>query len=161
MDTNIISTFAKVERLDLLYSLFEGLTVATSSSVFLEIRHAEEKGYSFCNGIIDLVHENRLHVLSPSSEEYQIARTLPKSFGLGERDSLAIALDRKAIFVTNEKKVVNFCEKKGVTVLTLNQLLRALWELKILSKKDVMKLMNEMEDKDNLIITSKDSILDE
>ncbi len=161
MDTNIISTFAKVERLDLLSILFKGLTVAISGSVYIEIRHAEEKGYLFCKGIMDLVHQRKLQVISPSPEEYLSSKTLPKSFGLGERDSIAIAINRKVVFVTNEKKVVNYCEKKGVDVLTLNQLLRALWELKIISKDDVRELIDDMENKDNLIITSKEDILSE
>lgn len=161
MDTNILSTFGKVERLDLLASLFEGMTIGISESVCNEIRHAEEKGHAFCRDIIELVDAGKIKVLSPTPDEARTAGSLPGSFGLGERDSVAMAIARKAVFVTNEKKVRNYCERRGVDVLTLGQLLRALWELRKMTKKEVKALMGNMERKDNLIITSKKEILDD
>jgi hypothetical protein len=78
---------------------------------------------------------------------------------VGELDSIAIVYHRKTIFVSNEKKVLNFCEKEKIIALSLNVLLRSLWEEKILTKTQVKALMEEIEAKDNLIIHSKEEIL--
>lgn len=143
----------------MLNSLFEGMTLAISASVHLEIRHADEKGYSFCGSILDMIDNKTLAILIPDHEEILTTKILPRSFGLGERDSIAIAVHRNAIVLTNERKVINFCERNGVDALSLDQLLRALWELHILSKKEVADLMDEMEKKDNVSIQSKEEIL--
>ena len=43
MDTNILSTFAKVGRMALLLRLLDGFNVAISANVFSEVRKAHDK----------------------------------------------------------------------------------------------------------------------
>jgi predicted nucleic acid-binding protein len=160
IDTNILSTFGKIEKLNLLSSVF-GNKLAVSSNVFDELRSAKDCGYDFADTIFEMIKNGELHVLSPDEKELMITFDIPDSFGSGERDSVAICRNRGYAFLSNEKKVKNFCEKKGVVCIDLNGILKALWKFKILSKDDVLELINEIEHKDNVIVTSKDGILEE
>ena len=100
-------------------------------------------------------------MLSPDEKELMITFDIPDPFGSGERDPVAICRNRGYSFLSNEKKVKNFCEKKGIVCIDLNGILKALWKFKILSKDDVLELINEIEHKDNVVVTSKDGILEE
>lgn len=157
LDTNVLSTFGKINRLNLLFDIFKE-DICISSNVLDEIKNADEQGYSFADKVISLIDEGKIMVISSSQEERQYMVTLPLSFGSGERDSVAIAKKRRGVFVTNEKRLWNFCETEEIDFLTLNNLLKLLWKDKILTKEEVRKLIDEIEEKDNIVIVSKDEI---
>ena len=83
---------------------------------------------------------------------------LPKYFGKGELDSIAICTRRNYILLSNERKVIKFCEENEIDHFDLNGILSALWRFDIVSKEDVVQLIKEMEEKDNLKIVSKEEI---
>ena len=105
IDTNILSAFAKIDRLELLFKVFN---------------------------------------------EYMLMLQLPKYLGKGELDSIAICTRRNYILLSNERKVISFCEENEIDHFDLNGILNALWILDIVSKEEVVQIINEMEDKDNL-----------
>ena len=84
---------------------------------------------------------------------------LPINFGYGERDSVIIAQRRAMVFVTNERRVINYCRNEKINCLWLEKILRFLWKEHILSKEEVKRAMDEIEEKDKLIISSKDEVL--
>lgn len=158
IDTNILSTFAKVNKARLLLKLFNK-KICVSVNVFEEIKKAQELGYGFANKVIEFVKKHNIRIVSANEKE--ILMELPNCFGLGEKDSIAICKNRNHTFVSNELRVINYCKENKIQNLTLNNILHSLWKLKILSKEEVKRLMNEMEEKDNLIITSKKEILED
>ena len=111
IDTNILSTFAKINRLDILFEVLGDDTLHISPNVLTELRFALDRGYEFCNEIFRLVDKKKIHVVSLTHEEHVLALKLPRIFGKGELDSLALCLSRKWKMVTNERKVVNFCKE--------------------------------------------------
>ncbi|MAF35671.1 hypothetical protein CL622_00955 [archaeon] len=161
LDTNILSTFARIDRFDLLYDIFEDSQLYISPNVYMEIKHAEIIGYIHAKKVIDALDQEKITIIHLSRQAKKEIPSLPKSFGKGELDSVAIAKSNKSIFITNEKKVVNYCQKNQIDVITLNSLLRYLWEEKILTKQQVKDLIDEIELKDRLVITAKKEIFDE
>ncbi|HLD42526.1 MAG TPA: hypothetical protein VJB08_00890 [Candidatus Nanoarchaeia archaeon] len=161
IDTDILSTFGKIDKMLLLFSVFREKRLFISPNVFNEITKADELGYEYAKQILNLVKTNSITMVRLSQEESSYKRTLPKSFGRGESDSIAVAKIRNAVFLTNEKKVLNFCEKHGVAALTLNSILRYLWEEEIRTKEYVKELIEEIEKKDKIIVPSKDKIFEE
>lgn len=156
VDTNILSTFAKVNQLDLLEEVLGNFHI--SPNVLEEVKRAEELGYTHAGEILKWVRNDRILIACPREEEVEAMDKLPPSFGRGEKDCLAIALKRDALFVTNEGKVLNYCERNGVDCARLNTILRKLWKKEGLEKEDVRNLIKEIEKKDNLVVTDKDSI---
>lgn len=57
LDTNIISTFSKIEKLELLYYVFNINILYISPSVYSEIMKAKDKGYAFVNHV-ELLQKN-------------------------------------------------------------------------------------------------------
>ncbi|MBI2663847.1 hypothetical protein HYX10_00710 [Candidatus Woesearchaeota archaeon] len=158
LDTNILSTFGKIGRLGLLFEAL-GDNLVVSPNVLSEVKKAKELGYDHAKIVYSIFAKGKIRVVQMSDNESAYAGTLPKSFGSGERDTASIAKCRKAAVVTNEKKIINFCQREGIAVISLNSVLRHLWAGKILSKSQVEQLIDEMELKDNLIIISREEIL--
>ena len=157
VDTNILSTFGKVGRIKLLFELFQ-TKLSVSSNVFCEISIAYEKGYSFAESVLDCIKNEKIDVVAVEQEDLFSMLDLPRSFGPGERDSIAICENRGYVFLSNEKKVYNYCKKHGIQCLLLPHLLKSLWKENILNKEDVKELITEIESKDNIVIVDKDSI---
>ena len=63
--------------------------------------------------------------------------------------------------MTNEKKVINYCGREGIGYITLNHILRLLWDVGILSKDEVKNLVGEIETKDRIVITSREGVFEE
>jgi len=56
---------------------------------------------------------------------------------------------RKITLLTNERSVKNWCVKEDIKYADLPDLLRACWQSKVMSKKEVKTLTEEIEEKDN------------
>lgn len=160
VDTNILSTFGKVDKFNLLLNIFEE-EFYISPNVLEELKEADKLGHGYVRKILSFISEGRIKVVSLSDEMFDLMKDLPRSFGLGERDSIAAAKINKASFVTNENKLLNFCEREGITAISLNSILRYLWKEGILTKEQVKHLIEEIETKDNIIIMSKEEIIEE
>ncbi|MBI4141854.1 hypothetical protein HY484_02945 [Candidatus Woesearchaeota archaeon] len=161
IDTNILSTFAKIRKLESLLKIFEGKRVCISCNVLEEIKQAVGLGYVYASPIINLSMSKKIEIIELTKEEYLLSLSFPKNFGKGERDSLAIAKKRSWVFITNEKRVLNYCNDENISAVSLNSLLRLLWEEKIQTKEQVKDIINEIETKDSLIIQSKKDIIEE
>lgn len=159
VDTNILSTFARVNKLSLLFELFKHDEIAISPNVLQEINDTKARNFSYAEKLINLINENKIKVISLKQEEELLAYNLPTNFGSGEKDSIAVAKKRNCLFLTNERKLINYCQREEIDCLWLDKLLRVLWRDNILTKEQVRELIDEIEEKDSLIITSKDEIL--
>lgn len=71
------------------------------------------------------------------------------------------AKKRKGVFLSNDKRVINYCKKKDITCFDLCDILAALWKFKILKKDEVKEIIDEIEKKDNVFIPLKDIIFEE
>lgn len=161
IDTDILSAFAKIERLDLLFQIFKGRPVCIAPSVFQEICNGVNDGYSSLKDILNLVHSKEIRILPLTETEIMERLSLPQSLGAGEMDSLLICKHRGLLLATNDKKVIKFCEDKGIRYIALNALLRMVWKNSILTKEEVKALIAEIEKKDRITILKQDEIFAE
>ena len=161
LDTNIVSTFAKIDSLDLLFQVLKRDELFLSNSVLHELEDARFAGFEFVNSVFELIASNRISISSMTDEEMRWSMQLPSSFGKGERDSLAICRFREGIFFTNERKVINYCERESISAVDLPTILRYLWKSNCLDKKEVEKLIILIETKDNIRFKDPNFILED
>ena len=150
LDTNIISTFAKIDRMNLIFEIGRKKKFGISTNVLHELEDARSIGLNFVNKVFELIDKKKISIFSMSDKEIMWSMNLPSSFGKGERDSLAICKFRKGIIFTNERKIINFCERESIAVLDLPSFLRYLWKSGLKSKDEVKKVIKIIEDKDNI-----------
>ena len=158
LDTNILSTFCKIRRLSLIFEVLKKEVLYISPNVFKELKKARDKGYSFSNNAFESIKNNRLQVINLTPEEKTETIKIPSSFAAGERDSIVVCKKRSWIFITNEKKVINYCKKQGIMYFDLIDILKAMHEFMGYSKEDIRSLIEEIEKKDNILIKNKEEI---
>ena len=145
LDTDILSTFARVKRLDVLNRLFEKAILP--ASVMSELKRAEIR-------IGDLHSE----VAKLTRDELLALKGMDVRLGRGERECLAIAEHRDFLMASNDRIVHSICEKEGVDYLNLPRLVRFAILKKVVSREEAKHLINLIEHEENTIIVGKDQI---
>ena len=115
-DSDILSSFAAAKGLPLLFKALQEEVIYIPPSVYRELLAGLEYGVSYLTSVIDLVEENQLRILELTKQEQEQMATLPGSFGVGEREAIAICLQRGATLLCNEKRVVDYCLQETMIV---------------------------------------------
>jgi len=160
IDNNILSTFCRVDQLDLLFRLFPKDSLGVPPAVYDELTEAVRLGCHFLEPAARLIDQGRLEIVPLTANEIAAKPKLPGSFGAGDADCVVIAQQRTTPLLTNDRRVRNFCREQSLTVFDLPQLLRALWENGVLSRNRVRRLADEMEAAENMVIRNKDAIFE-
>jgi predicted nucleic acid-binding protein len=147
-----------VEALDLLLSLIAGEEVALTPAVYAELAAGVREGRLFLPSALDLVEEGRLKLVPLTAEEVVQRQQLPTSLDDGEAESITICPTRSAAFITNDKRARNNCRTAGVEVFDIVEVLRSLWKLGVCRKRDVRRLVADIEAKEGLVIKNKEQI---
>ena len=158
VDTDVLSVFAKIQHLELLFDVFNQDSLNIAAAVEDEIRVGISKGFYFPLDIIALGKQKRICTHHPTIVDQAFMGSLPQTLGAGERESMAICKRLTAIFVSNERRVKHHCGENRIDCVNLAEILRALWELKILTQDDVRELIKEIEIKDHLKFRTIDPI---
>ena len=157
LDTDILSTFSRVNRLNLIRSLFSKSEFYISTRNKAELLEAKRLGYKF----IERALKFNLTTLIPNENEkaeFQRLKEEKKSLGLADVESLILAKYRNLVLLTNDTNVQKKAIKLGVSYFNLPMILRELWKQDILTKEDTNKLISKIEKEDNIIIVDKDVI---
>ena len=159
MDTDILSIFAKIQRLTLLFTVFDQETLNIAFAVENEIKTGVSKGFHFSEDIIALHTQRRIQTYHATTIDQAFINLLPQTLGVGERESMALCKRFSATFVSNDRRVMHHCQTNGIHCINLVDILRLLWELQILTQTDVQEVITEIEMKDRLKFRTTDPIL--
>ncbi|MBM4461465.1 MAG: hypothetical protein FJ011_27530 [Chloroflexi bacterium] len=110
-DTNILSTFAKVNQLALLFRLFGDERIGIVPAVYAEFQAGVKKGYADLQVVIKLIQQGQIDLAALTAQEVFWASALPVSFDAGERETLAVAKSRGCSILTNENQIKNWCRR--------------------------------------------------
>lgn len=94
LDNDILSIFAKIKRLDLLHTLFGEELLYIASGVLEEIQAGLVEGYSYPQYVLEEIAIGKIKILYLNERELGEMRELPETFGLGEKESVAVCKGR-------------------------------------------------------------------
>jgi predicted nucleic acid-binding protein len=154
VDTDILSTFAKVKKLGLLPRLFPKSRILICPSVNLEIKKGVELG------LLRYSHRRNFIAIKLDTRERATAREFreDRNLGSGDAECLAVAQNRNCLLLTNDRKAEKAADSLSIDHLNLPLLLRELWRSHVMPKSRVVKLMDEIERKDNVIIKNRELV---
>ena len=109
LDTSIISTFALISAMDLLYALFSNEDLGVTPAVYTELVVGVREGRHFLQVAVAQVESGRLKLFMLTAEEFMQRLRLPTSLGSGEAESIVFCQSHGAAFVTNDRRARNFC----------------------------------------------------
>ena len=153
IDADVLSTFAKVKRLDLLAKVFGKSELLICPAVLSDLKRSKS------DLVRDVAASNLFHHASLSRQEQQLLEKIYSSMilGLGESECIALCKTRNDVFVTNDRKAGEMAEQIGVSVVDLETILYSLKDL--LDKNQLKQLITNIESKGRVIIVNKDKIL--
>jgi len=159
LDCDIVSTLAKIDKIDLLAGIFKDSRLVIPNAVYVELLEAERIGFIFTEKIFNSQIEITTMIGSELTDFKNIVQN--KKIHHGEAEGIVIARNRNGVFLTNDRVAVKFCEQNGVAVLDLKDILKITARKKIVDENEMIKLMKDIEVKDNTVIVERDEILEE
>ncbi|MBA7516872.1 hypothetical protein ES705_08921 [subsurface metagenome] len=74
------------------------------------------------------------------------------ALGKGELESIAVCINRSAIFATLDEKAKQFAKSRGIHVLHIHTVLKMLLKKGLCSESDIMGIVKKIEETDKRII---------
>ena len=145
-DTDILSIFAKINRLELIKKLFR--TIHITPMIREELAVPLEYGYGFPQEILD-----KSAVIIPTLEEIGQYNEFKVRLGKGEAEAISVAKNRKLLFATNDRIAQKVAKENGVGVISLQAILKALVKRQILTLNELVEVVTDIKSRDNLIIS--------
>lgn len=104
-------------------------------------------GYEFSYRVISSIRTVQLS--EQALEEFgRLQENL--NLGKGELEAIAYCKKENALFATNDIKARKVAKIEGVSVISLQAILKAIWKKGIRNKKEVRELINKLREVDNL-----------
>jgi len=153
LDSDVLSMFAKIDQISLLKELFGEERIAMTPRVKDEISIPLEYGYTFSLRILSEISTVTISV--SALEIYNALTNHSTGLGRGELESIALCKAEGYIFATNDKVARRFAEEEGVTVLSLQAILRALWRSGLKSREEVKSNLEQLKEADRLVINKE------
>jgi len=159
LDCDLLSSFAKINRINLLEKLFSDVQLVITASVYNELLKTKEYGFDFLDEII----QSDIGLINIRKEEKRVFEDFLQDYRIhwGEAEGIAIAKCRNGVFMTNDSRAVRFCEENGIKVLNLKDVLRKMAADEMVNKDEMLKLIRGIENEDRTFIVGIDDILDE
>jgi predicted nucleic acid-binding protein len=154
-DTDILSALAKVGKLELLYSLLGVTQLYITPAVHHELAVARNKQLTFTQLIFNSIETQRISLIVLTPPESAFAANLPITLGAGERESIAVAHQRKSVLLSNESRVAHWSRQFEIECLNIPILLRALWTETVLTRDEVRQLISDLYTYDHMRLSAK------
>lgn len=114
VDTDILSIFAKIQRLTLLFIVFDQETLNVAFAVENEIKTGVSKGFHVFDDIIALQTQRKIRTYYTTPADQEFMSSLPQTLGAGERESMALCKRLSATFASNDRRVMHHCQTNGI-----------------------------------------------
>lgn len=153
IDTDILSLFAKVDAVDILEQFLGIGQIALTPAIRDEISIPLQYGYTFPNLILSRISVAPLR--EQAWQEYERLRTLSSALGKGELEAIAICKAEGILFATNDSTARRFAQDQGVEVVSLQAILRGLWQSGLRNIAEVKELLTHIKQADYLEVPSE------
>ncbi len=131
VDTDFLSAFIKINRVELIYRALETEKLYVTQAVFEELTKAP-----FFDRLAQLMEKIELISIDKLHKKVQSAK-----LGKGELESISYALETNSVLLTNDKKAGEFAEDSGVKVLDIVSFLLLCREIDLLSVDDIKNIL--------------------
>jgi predicted nucleic acid-binding protein len=158
VDNNILSSLAKIDRLELLPDVFE--QPGTVPSVIQELHHDDVAGYGFVAKIDEVKRYNDgwLYIRSLSEAEVALAEQIvDTSLSFTDAECIAVSEHRSDRLLTDDGHVGEIATQRGVEVWDLKLLLEAAVHKEIIeTQAEIDDVTNRLREEDNYSFSEGD-----
>lgn len=158
VDNNILSSLAKIDRLEILDQLFK--QPGTVPSVVKELHSDEVAGYGFVSKIDEVKSYNGgwLQVLPLSETEVALAEdVVDPSLSFTDAECIAVSENRGQRLITDDRHAGEIASQRGVDIWDLTLLLEAaVYKDVIETTSDLDDVIKRLRQEDNYMFSEKD-----
>lgn len=158
VDNNILSSLAKIERLELLNQVFD--QVSTTPSVIEELHRGGVSGYDFVERIdaVKSYNDGWLHIDSLTEDELSQAEdTVDGSLSMTDAECITVAENRGKKLLTDDRHVGEIASQKGVEIWDLKLFLEACIHKELIeTEEQLTALVDRLESEDNYRFSEQD-----
>jgi len=164
LDTCMLSSLAKIDRLSLLDILFRKHFCYITPSILQELNTNKIAGFKFVEKIEEMMSftdaKNKICILLPESKELEQAYGLQNTYNLSlvDCECIVLAKSRNAILLTDDTKLGKVAFEEGISkVYDLKSLLEAnIVEGTINGRKELEEIIDCLRRKDNYLFSESD-----
>lgn len=136
-DTDFLSSFFKIKRLDLIFRAFNVNKIFITRAVLHEL-----EGSIFYDEFFKLIGEGRIMVKEAKRIESST------DFGKGELESISFAEKIKSVLLMNDRVAGKFARSRGVVVVDISEFLLDCKNKNIISSKEISQIIKNLREKD-------------
>lgn len=157
-DTDLLSVFAKVDRLDLLQKAFPEGEFMISESVYDELLFSLEEGFDFPEKIFKMCDITSLE--KNEIKIYKERRRKGKFLTISKADlrTLIIGKERDLPILSNDGRLLELADQEKILALDIYEVFKILFRDDVLTEEEVKTILAEMEEKDKTKFKDKEKI---
>jgi predicted nucleic acid-binding protein len=157
-DTDILSVFAKIDRLDLLEEAFPNADLQIVEEVYDELEHARENEYSFPEKIFQTT--DTVTLKQEELEEYREKKDRAEFLPLSKADlkTFVAANEREILLLSNDSHLLEVSDQKQVLALDIYDTLEILYQKNKIDREQTQEIGKQVKQKDNLDLPDLDKI---
>ena len=145
LDTNVLSLFARVDRLDLLQRVFAAarspIGFFITPAIHTELVTGYERGVHYLAAPLQMIASGQVQVLDVLRADRLFINSLPARLATGEAEAIALCHRLNFIFVTHDRKALNYCVRMGIPTIRLVSLLDRLRSAGLLTADEIDKML--------------------
>ena len=174
IDTSIISSLAKINKLKMMRSIFEDETILIVNEVVNELLVSKKKGYDFVDRILRVLayEESELKEEKWILKKYpddKISKMIDQLYDkypyihMCEIVSIAFAKQNNATLLIDDRRALQVTKKENIETYTLPALIQYCKEKEIIKMNEVKEIIKLLELKDHYKFQEdvKDELLEE
>lgn len=156
-DTNILSSFLGIDRLELLLTALATDHVLIPPFVLAELELGVRRGH-LTNDVLQAALSASVRPVTMTADDAQRIQHMPMAFGAGEQQAVALAMRLSLPLLSNDRRVVTYSRGQQVVCLDLPTVLRLLWRTGTVSRDEVQGLMREMTNHEGIVFRHAERI---
>ncbi|OQY44929.1 MAG: hypothetical protein B6242_11600 [Anaerolineaceae bacterium 4572_78] len=139
-DTNALSIFAKVSRLDLIQQIFT-VPLYVTPAIKQELQAGIDKGITYLSDAMQLIDSGKVGMLIPNRADKRYMPKLPNDFGPGETEGMPLCHRLNMTFITRDKKAINVCLRENIGCIPLTDLITIFEQAQLLTSYEVSDML--------------------
>lgn len=144
-DTNVVSKFAKVNRLDLLRRMFTaaraGVQLYITPAIQRELEAGVENEVDYLADALQLIDAGHLQVVQPTKADQLFINSLPAKLALGEAEAIALCYRLNLVLISHDRKAINYCNRVGISCIRLTSLLDGMKTAGLLTESEIEEML--------------------
>ncbi len=144
-DTNVLSHFAKIERLPLLLQAFADIhrvkQLYVSPVIQRELEMGFQRGASYIQAALQLIADGDIQIMRPTKADQQFIHSLPAKLAAGEAEAIALCHRLNLVFISHDRKAVNYCERTGISSIKFEVLVNRLKVAGMLTESEIAEML--------------------